>query len=227
MEMKTLSPAEKLWGVFGIVFVLSSFGIGLHGAFNGAEASKRDKNIALAEKQRKIMELTDALAFMGRPLKNQKVLWNQDQRECLEIAIAHEAGDYKDKRIERADVYMVASTIINRHRAGEGTICKIVSDPVQFSYNREPDKFPKSIGAIKKNKGDKYKIIQDVVARLSNEDMKPMAGLMWYNNTKASRNTWHLSKLKDQSFCGLSVGKHMFYQLNRTGECPLIKITEL
>ena len=227
MNIKALTPAEKLWGVFGVTFAISGLCIALHGYVDGAEASKKDKDVSILEKQKKITELTDALSSLGKPVIGSKSLFSREQQEFLEIAIAYEAGDYEDKKIEKADIYMVASTIINRNRAGEGSLCSITSDPVQFSFNREPKKFPKTISAVKKYKGGKHKAIQEVVSRLASGDMKPMSGVMWYNNPKMSKNSWHLGKLKDQSFCGLSIGRHVFYQKNKTTECPIINITEL
>jgi hypothetical protein len=93
MNITNLTPAEKLWGFFGIAFVLAGVSIAGHGYIYGAEASKTkakielsEKDITILEKQRIIAELTDAMvALEGKASKKGGVLSTQKKESSLRL----------------------------------------------------------------------------------------------------------------------------------------------
>jgi spore germination cell wall hydrolase CwlJ-like protein len=105
----------------------------------------------------------------------------------------------------------VASVIINRHNNGEGSICTITKNKKQFSFNRDPVNFPRSIPLIKKNKAKKYAVVQKVIEKMEN-GLKPKPDLMWYNNPEFSGDKWHTDQVNEGKFCSISIGNHFFYQ---------------
>ncbi len=150
---------------------------------------------------------------------------NKTDVECLALNNFNEAGMYKTAKGTndwdkiKQDMFLISSSVFNRSKDDSLSICGIIYQKMngnaQYSWTIDK-RFPKDGRIAKVKNPDKWEMAYNVAKAMVSGKTKSLKNVKWYNNPKASNNSWHLSQVGKNKFSPLMTIKdkttqHVYY----------------
>ncbi|UOF77479.1 spore cortex-lytic enzyme [Caudoviricetes sp.] len=237
---KTIVKSTGAIGCLGVMLLVSGY-------YNGAEARKSVDRDALMSQSKAIEDLSNQLSVMNS-IKT-KIPVGQKDFECLALNAFNEAGNYKNPDVTRADIFLISSTVINRSKEWGGSICDQVYSKeggvAQYSWTIMPSCggskkggcFPKSASEAQRFNASKWEKASKIAQSILSGGIKPITNIKWYNNPKASDNSYHINNFRNNKFSvytsiggvlldGSTAQHAYYYEASKTNKEALLMFNE-